>query len=126
MNRLQIEEIFPTPIVIEQLPKKFSSLTNRKYSSFFSLLTKYTLIAGLLFHFSAIDFNPNLSENTIEILDDTNGGEKKDVEEKELFFADEIVDSHSASTDLEYILLQLEMKPSPHFCEIPSPPPDLF
>lgn len=27
MNRLQIEEIFPTPIVIEQLPKKFSSLT---------------------------------------------------------------------------------------------------
>ena len=100
--------------------------TNKKYSQFFSFLTKYTLIAGLLFHFGAIDFNPDLSENSIEVLDDTNGGEKKDVEEKELFFAGNIADAHAASTDLDYILLQLEMKPTPHFCEIPSPPPDMF
>ena len=62
---------------------------DRKYTALFSLLTKYTLITGLLFHFSAIDFNPNISDNNIEVVDDTNEGDEKDTEEKELFLTAE-------------------------------------
>ena len=99
---------------------------DRKYPAFFSLLTKYTLITGLLFHFSAIDFNPNISDNNIEVVDDTNEGDEKDTEEKELFFSGHFSDFHTNSNNLEFILHQHEMKPTLHFSEIPSPPPDQF
>ena len=98
----------------------------KKYNSLFSLLTKYMLIAGLLFHFSALDFNPETSDSNIEIVDDTNEGDEKDTDEKELFYSGEFHDLHSTSAHLGYILHQLEMKTTPHFFEIPSPPPDLL
>ncbi len=98
----------------------------RKYIHLFSLFTKYTLIVGLLIHLSAIDFNPEISDCSIEIVDDTNEEGEKDVEEKELFFSADFLDFYNTTAHLKFILHQSEMKPNLHFSEIPSPPPDQF
>jgi hypothetical protein len=79
-----------------------------------------------MFHFSAFDFDPEASDSNIEIVDETNENDKKDTDENELFYSGEFHDLHSISAHLGYILHQLEMKTTPHFCEIPSPPPDLL
>lgn len=96
------------------------------HGSFFSLLTKYMLILGLLIHLGPMELNSNDQDITIEIPDDTSGGDEIDNDEKELFWSDERSVEHAASIGFDRISLELEMKPTPYFCEIPSPPPDMF